>query len=417
MNSSYAVFQIPDFRRYLAAGTLSAATSQMTSTAAGWEIYERTNQPWALGLLGFVVALPFITLALPAGTLADRKPRKTILICARILGAFALILLALASYFALPIWSFYALIGLLAMINAFAGPAGGAFVTNLVPHEQIAAATKWTSLRWNIASLVGPILAGLLIAYFARNFEVLAQSAAPIYALDAFAALLFALLISPVKPQQNTVPREELNWSSVVAGWHFIKARPLVFGSISLDMVAVLFGGATALIPIYARDILMIGPEALGPLRAAPAAGAMLMSLVLAHIPPLKRAGKTLLWAVAGFGAATIVFGLSKNLWLSLGALATLGACDQISVYVRHTLLQLVTPDAMRGRVGAVNSIFISTSNEIGELESGLAAQVFGPVLAVAGGGAVTILVVAFVAWKVPVIRRLRRLEDLKPQV
>lgn len=401
------VLQIPDFRRYLAAGTLSSATSQMTATAAGWEVYARTGQPWALGLLGFLIAFPFIVFALPAGTLADRRPRKTILLVGALCSALALAALAVVTHFQASIALFFVLIFGLALCSAWSGPARQAFVTNLVPGAQIADATKWTSLRWNVASLVGPMLGGLLIAY--------AGGAKTVFALDALAVVLFCALIWPIQAHIPPKPTQRATWRDTIAGWHFIRNQPLLLSSISLDMVAVLFGGATALLPIYASDILNVGAEGLGPLRAAPAAGALLTSLFLTRRGPFQNAGPTLLWCVAGFGAATILFGLSHNFLLSLAALALLGGFDQVSVVVRHTLLQLVTPDAMRGRVNAVNSVFISTSNEIGELESGLVAQWLGPIITVAGGGAVTIGVVATIALMAPRLRHLRVLEELTP--
>ncbi|MBW3637499.1 MAG: MFS transporter [Armatimonadetes bacterium] len=401
----FAVLRIPDYRRYLIGGVFAAAGSQMTNVAAGWELYERTGNPFSLGLLGLMAALPVICLALPAGTLADRHDRRRIALRAEVGAAICLGLLSLISYFQAPLPFFYALILCNAICGAFLGPALGALVTNIVPPEQIPAAIKFGSIRWQLAATLGPVAGGFLIAYF--------RQAAPIYALDALGRLLFCVFLWPIRPRQQQISVEKRGWSSVIAGWHFVKGNPLILSTITLDMVAVLFGGATALLPIYAKDILQVGPEGLGPLRAAPAVGAMLMGVTLTLLPPFKRAGWTLLFAVAGFGAATIVFGLSKNYALSLGALFVLGGLDNISVVVRHTLLQILTPDEMRGRVNAVNSVFIGTSNEIGELESGMAAQLLGPVVAVAGGGVVTILVVGLVAVGWPQVRRLRSLESV----
>jgi len=406
--SATSIFRFPDYRRYWFGGIFASAGAQMTNVAAGYEVYERTNQPWSLGVLGLVIALPVIFLALPAGTLADRLPRQKIVVIGEFLAALALALLALVSYLHAPLIAFYACIFLASVANAFVGPALGAIVTNIVPRDEIPPAIKLGSIRGQIASTLGPVLGGVIIHK--------AGAAFPVFALDCLGRFLFTFFLWQMRPAPQEKSGEKMDWSSVVAGWHFVKSNPLILSTISLDMVAVLFGGATAMLPVYAKDILNVGPEGLGWLRAAPAVGAISMGLFLAHRPPLQRAGRALLFAVAGFGFATIVFGVSRNFTISLCALAVLGAFDNVSVVVRHTLLNLLTPDSMRGRVNAVNSVFIGTSNEIGELESGLAAQAVGPVLAVAGGGVITILLVAFVAVNWPAVRRLGRLEDL-PQL
>jgi MFS family permease len=400
----FAVLRIPDYRRYLIGGIFAASGTQMTNVAAGWELYERTRNPFSLGLLGLMSALPVIFLALPAGTMADRIDRKKIVLRAEAGAICCLAMLALVSYFQVPLPFFYAIILCNAICGAFLGPALGALITNVVPPEYIPSAIKFGSIRWQLAATLGPVLGGFLLGHF--------KMAAPIYALDSVGRALFCFFLWPIKPRQQQKSTEKLNWGSVVAGWHFVKGNPLILSTITLDMVAVLFGGATAMLPVYARDILHVGPEGLGPLRAAPAFGAILMGITLTLLPPFKKAGRTLLAAVAGFGAATIVFGLSKNYAISLCALFILGALDNISVVIRHTLLQLLTPDEMRGRVNAVNSVFIGTSNEIGELESGVAARLFTPVIAVAGGGVITIAVVAFVAVFWPQVRRLGSLES-----
>ena len=405
--SKYAVLRVPDFRRYLLGGALAAAGSQMTGLAAGWELIATRHQPpYALAILGLMSALPVIFLALPAGTLADRRDRRTIALRAEIGASLCLLALAAVSYLRAPLAFFYALILLNSICGAFLGPALGALVTNVVPPKLIPEAAKWSSIRWQLASTIGPVSGGFLIHYLGRE--------APIYAIDAVGRLIFCFFLWQMRPLSQTMSKEKLGWESVVAGWKFVRRQPLIISTITLDMVAVLFGGATALLPIYANNILHVGAQGLGPLRAAPAAGAIAMALFLTIRPPMARAGVALLWAVGVFGAATIVFGLSKNYGLSLAALAALGAADNVSVVVRQTLVQLLTPDQMRGRVNAVNSVFIGTSNEIGEVESGLAAQFFGPLLAVAGGGAITILIALFVAAAWPQVRGLGRLEDVE---
>ena len=404
--SRYAVLKVPDFRRYLFGGAFAAAGSQMTGVAAGWELYRRTGEPGSLAILGLMSALPVIFLALPAGTLADRRSRRLIALFAEIGAAVCLLLLFLASYFRAPLPFFYGLILLNATCGAFLGPALGALVTNVVPLHLIPEATKWSSIRWQLAATIGPVAGGFLIHFFGRE--------APIYAIDAAGRALFCGFLWQMRPLERAPSKEKLGWESVAAGWRFVRAQPLIISTITLDMVAVLFGGATALLPVYAQDVLRVNSQGFGFLRAAPAVGAIAMALFLTLRPPMERAGTALLWAVAVFGAATIVFGLSHNFTLSLLALATLGAADNISVVVRSTLVQLLTPDEMRGRVNAVNSVFIGTSNEIGEVESGLAAQWLGPIVAVAGGGAITILIVGFVAAAWPQVRRIGRLEDIE---
>ncbi len=404
--SRYAVLKVPDFRRYFFGGALAAAGSQMAGVAAGWELYSRTGAPGSLAILGLMSALPVIFLALPAGTLADRRSRRGIALVAEIGAVACLLLLAIASYLRLPLPFFYGLILLNATCGAFLGPALGALVTNVVPLQLIPEATKWSSIRWQLAATIGPVAGGFLIHFFGRE--------APIYALDAAGRALFCFFLWGMNPLERPPSKEKLGWDSLAAGWRFVRGQPLILSTITLDMVAVLFGGATALLPVYAKDILGVGAQGLGPLRAAPAVGAIVMALFLTMRPPMQRAGVALLWAVAVFGAATIVFGLSRSYVLSLAALAMLGAADNVSVVVRSTLVQLLTPDQMRGRVNAVNSVFIGTSNEIGEVESGLAAQVLGPLVAVAGGGAITILIALFVASAWPQVRRLGRLEDVE---
>ena len=404
--SRYAVLKLPDFQRYLWGGAFASAGSQMTNVAAGWELYTRTGAAYSLALLGLMSALPVIFLALPAGTLADRRDRRRIALFAEMGAALCLALLALVSFLKLPVALFYGLILVNGICSAFMGPALGALATNIVPLKLIPEATKWSSIRGQLASTIGPVAGGFLIHYFGRQAEI--------YAMDSVGRLIFCVFLAQMRPRQQGRSKEQLGWQSVVAGWNFVRTQPLILSTITLDMVAVLFGGATALLPIYAKDILHVGADGFGQLRAAPAVGAIVMALFLTIRPPMNHAGRALLLAVAAFGAATVVFGLSRNFWLSLGALAALGAADNVSVVVRSTLVQLLTPDAMRGRVNAVNSVFISTSNEIGEVESGLAAQFLTPVIAAAGGGFVTILIAVGVAIVWPQVRRLGRLEDIK---
>jgi MFS family permease len=283
---------------------------------------------------------------------------------------------------------------------AFNNPAVATLLPLTVSETVYENAATWESSTWQLASVLGPALGGFVIA--------LRQSATLVYGLDAAASLIFVMLIALLRQKPQEVRLDEgTTLGSLVEGVKFLRHDQLILAAITLDMFAVLLGGATTLLPIFAKDILHVGPTGLGWMRATPSIGAVCISLCIAHIPPFKKAGQTLLWAVAGFGIATVVLGVSRSFWLSLLMLFLLGGLDNISVVIRSTLLLTRTPDAMRGRVSAINSLFIGASNELGGFESGLAAQLFGPILAVAGGGVGTILVVLFVALLWPKMRRL----------
>jgi MFS family permease len=401
----YGALRVPDFLRLISGEFIASLGEQMAIVALGWELYERTSSPLALGLVGLVQVLPVILLALPAGHWADHHNRKRIVVSAELVLALCALLLALWSYTASPIWLVYVILLVIGVARAFNGPARGTLVTQAVPPALFTNAATWSSSVWQLAVIIGPGLGGLLIALF--------NSATLIYLINAFSAALCALLIGTIRSRQ--IPRTgppAPTIESLKEGMRFVRNTRVFLAAITLDMFAVLLGGATALLPVFARDILDVGPTGLGWLRAAPSIGAVLTSLVLVYLPPFRRAGLALLWSVAGFGAATIVFGLSESFWLSLLMLSLLGAFDQVSVVVRSALLLLRTPDAMRGRVGAINSIFIGASNELGAFESGVAAALFTPVIAVVSGGIGTILVVIATALIWPEIRRLGRLEE-----
>jgi MFS family permease len=272
-----------------------------------------------------------------------------------------------------------------------------------VPREAFANAVTWGSSNFEIGSMIGPAIAGVLIAQFGVG---------TVYALDALCSLAFIGFLLPIRIEQQLAQPARHAFSDLFAGLSFVWRTKVILATLTLDLFAVLLGGAIALLPIFAEQILHVGPVGLGWLRAAPAFGAMAMALTLTHLPPMRRAGVTLLWSVAGFGVATIVFGLSRSFWLSLAALALTGAFDNISVVVRHTLVQLRTPDPMRGRVSAVNNVFIGSSNELGAFESGITAALFGPVISVVGGGIGVLLVVLGVGWMWPEVRRIGALHD-----
>ena len=407
----------------------------MLTVALEWEVYARTHSATALALVGLTAALPVVALSLPAGHLADRYRRKTIILCAQVLGALCSICLALLSFYhlALPrlpilvhandglrfiahlferhatyhfddlsLPLFYVVMLLSGCARTFGWAARASFFPTLVPRDDFANAVTWNSSMFQIASVVGPALAGLLIVRLGFPF---------IYALDAGCALLFFLLALPIKKVRESKRVTASPWESLAEGIRFVAGRKVILAAITLDMFAVLLGGATALLPIFADQILHCGPIGLGWLRAAPAVGSFGMAVLIAFLPPMRNAGRTLLWCVTGFGLATIVFGLSTWFWLSLVMLFITGVFDSVSVVVRQTLVQLLTPDEMRGRVSAVNNIFIGTSNEFGAVESGLTAAIFGPVISVVGGGIGTILVVLGVAWKWPQVRKIGKLD------
>jgi MFS family permease len=300
-----------------------------------------------------------------------------------------------------------ALLFITACARAYGWAARGAFLANIVPRELLASAITWNSSNFQISSMIGPVIGGVLIAQ---------RGSAWAYGLDVVCGLVFFITLTPVRHTQEPAQPHDAAFRELFSGLHFVFRNKVILATITLDLFAVLFGGATALLPIYAEHILHVGATGLGWLRTAPSCGAMLMGIALAYFPPMRRAGVTLLWAVAGFGVASIVFGFSRSFILSFAMLACAGACDNVSVIVRNTLVQLLTPDSMRGRVSAVNNVFIGSSNELGDLESGLTAALWGPVVSVVAGGMGTIAVVAVVALIWPQIRRIGALLDLRPE-
>ncbi|MBX6311941.1 MAG: MFS transporter [Isosphaeraceae bacterium] len=401
----YAALRHRDFLLFLLASAVATIGGEMQSVAVGWQLYEWTGSPLALGLVGLVQAVPVVLLVLPAGHVADRFPRKGIVIATQSLMAIASIGLAVASQRRGPIGLVYACLGLAGVASAFAFPARWAFLPQLVPTSVFGNAVTWRSSVWQVSAVLGPALGGYLLGQ--------TRSPTMIYLVDAGCSVVVLAIVATIRGRPQERPAEPFSLDSLLAGVRFVRGTPLILAAITLDMFAVLLGGAVALLPVYAREILRVGPEGLGWLRTAPSLGAVSMALLLAHRPPLQRAGKALLWAVAGFGVATIIFGLSRDYRLSLVMLFLTGAFDNVSVVVRATLVQVLTPDAMRGRVSAVNSVFIGISNELGSFESGLAARLFGTVPAVVLGGIGTILVVLIVALVWPQVGQLGALEKL----
>jgi MFS family permease len=395
-----AVFASRDYRYYLAARFLSALAIQMQNVAVGWLVYDLTRDPFALGLVGLASFLPAIALALVTGHTADRYDRRRILVaCYVVTLGTAGGLLAIAASGSGQVWLIYGLLLVFGISRAFANPAGQALVPNLVPAEQLGSAIAWNSTVWQTATIAGPAVGGLL--YYLGAGVAFGTAAACFLAC----CILFALMESRLQPKPSDV-----TWETLLAGIRFIRSRPAIFGAISLDLFAVLLGGATALLPIYARDILHVGPGGLGLLRSMPAVGALLVALWLAQRPLQSKSGLRMFQGVALFGVATIAFGLSTHIVLSCVCLFVLGGADMISVFVRSTLVQFDTPDAMRGRVAAVNSVFIGASNELGEFESGAVAAAIGTVPAVVVGGVGTLVVCALWMRWFPALRHRDRL-------
>jgi MFS family permease len=390
------------FASFWVADVASSFGFQMVSVALGWQIYSVTGRAFDLGLIGLVQFVPSMVLALPAGHVADRFERRRIVLYGQIAECLAIAALtALTLLHGANETGILALVFVVSVARAFEFPAMQSMVPALVPAALLPRAMAATASAGEAAMIVGPALGGLL--YVAGPGVV--------YAVAASLYLVSVVLLGRMRHVQAPVEREPATMKTVFAGVHFIRQRPDVLGVISLDLFAVLLGGATALLPIFAKDILHTGPWGLGLLRAAPAGGALLMSLWLARYTMRKHVGLTMYAAVAGFGVATVVFAVSTTLWLSLAALFALGALDMVSVVIRGALVQLDTPDEMRGRVSAVNAIFINTSSQLGEFESGMAAAWLGAVRATLLGGIGTLLVVGLWMMMFPTLRRRQGLQ------
>jgi MFS family permease len=379
----------------------------MQTAAVGWQIYERLGSMIALGYVGLVQIIPVLFLALPAGHVADRFNRKIIIMLG--LGLFLACSLGLAvlSWADGPPLLIYAFLFMLAVARSFTMPAMGAILPTVIPRAMWANAATWNSSLFELTGMIGPAVAGLLIAA--------TKGATAVFIFAAACSALAIILFSFLKPTQHIAPKKAARWHDVLGGLRFVFKTRLMLAASSLDLFAVLLGGATALLPVVAKEVLEVGPEGFGWLRAAPAFGAAAMALVTVHMRPWKNAGRVLCWAFVGFGAAIIVFGLSRNYWLSLTMLVLTGVFDNLNVVIRQTLVQYITPDEMRGRVSSVNFIFIGCSNELGAFRAGAMAQWIGAVPAILFGGVGTIAVVLAVMRFSPHLRRLGRLHDIQP--
>jgi len=413
----YLAFRHPVYRRFALSYVLAVVGSQILSTAVQWDVYSLTGSPLALGWLGGLNALPLILLSLPAGHVVDILPRRRILLTTQV------VLITIPWTMALLVEQvrgdartmlLFVLSGLNAITLTFARPARVSLLPSIIPRSLYGNAFTWNSSLFEMSSWLGPAITGLLLI---RGVEWAYWSSG--LCMAGCMGLTLGLPSPPPSESSRSVTYE-----AMLKGLRFVWRTPLLISAMTLDMLAVLLGGATYLLPMFTKEIiaaptsgLLIASESTryGLLRAAPAFGAAAMAVTLAHLPLTRNAGRKMLWSVAGFGAATIVFGLSTNFWLSLSMLVLVGACDNISVVVRNTLVQTITPDSMRGRVSAVNQVFVGASNEIGGLESGIAARYLGAIVAVVAGGVGSIFVVLGIAMRWPELRRLQSLKELQP--
>ncbi len=409
-SNNFQALKNKSFQAFSIGSTLSQLGRQMLTVGIGWHIYELTHSTLSLGIVGLVQVIPVILLFLPAGQVVDSYPRKQVLMVAQLANMAATLGLVVLSLMNGSVHWMYVCLFLAGVGNAFHRPANASFIPQIVEARELTSAITWGSMTYQTACIVGPALGGLCIAFF--------HSALPVYLADFSGCFLFWLMLHRVQLRASLptiaadTPKKAVSVRSLLSGAAFVWNTPLILAAISLDMFAVLFGGAITLLPVYAKDILHVGPSGLGWLQTAPSIGALLMGLYIARHPDLRNSGRLLLLAVVGFGIVTIVFGLSRNVYLSFAMLMLSGVFDNVSVVVRQALVQLRTPDEMRGRVSAINYVFIGTSNEMGGFESGIVAHQFGTVNSVVFGGIATVITVLLVALKWPELRRLDRLHN-----
>jgi hypothetical protein len=407
VTTPHAVFEHRDYRLYQAARLLLTLGVHMQGVVVAWHVYGLTGRAMDLGYVGLAQFLPSVLLALVTGDTADRYDRRRILLaCYGTTALCALLLFFLTRAGVSRVWPLYAVLALLGTARAFAGPAGQSLVPHLVPARHFPSAVAWNSSIFQVGTIAGPALGGL--AYGALGAE-------GVYALCAALMLGATGMLAAMEVRTGRMERGGPSWQRLLAGMRFVWRQKVVLGAISLDLFAMLLGGAVALLPVYTQEILHTGPVGLGLLRSAPAVGAAAAALTLAHVSLQRHTGRVMLGCVALFGVCTVVFGLSTHLGLSLGALVVLGAADMVSTVLRQTMVALATPPEMRGRVGAVNMLFVNASNELGEFESGVTAQWLGAVRAVVLGGVGTLAVVALWAWRFPALRDVERADAVAP--
>ncbi|MBB3223394.1 MFS transporter [Pseudoduganella umbonata] len=399
-SNGFAVLRHRNFSFYLSARILGTLAVQMQNVAVGWQVYSMTHNLFYLGMIGLAQFAPFLLLILPAGHVADRYNRRNIVTaCLATQLLVGLLLLAFAHSAMHLVWPVFAVLVLFGSARAFMGPATQAMLVNLVPQQDLSKAVALSSSSFHVAVILGPTLGGLLYIH----------GPIAVYTVAATLLLLATVLMALTKAPPQASNREPATWHSVLEGLRFVMSRPIVLGAISLDLFAVLFGGATALLPALAHDVLHVGPTGLGLLRTAPGAGAALCSIALAFFPITRRVGAWMFGGVAVFGIGTVVLGTTTTFAVALACLLLMGAGDMISVYVRHLLVQFETPDAIRGRVSAVNSVFIGASNELGEFESGVTAGWMGLSRAIVFGGAATLVVTGAWIKLFPVLAKMDR--------
>jgi MFS family permease len=402
--TTFAAFEHADFRYHVCGRLLMFTAHLMLNVAVGQHVYELTGDPLKLGYVGLALFLPKFGFSLIAGQVADRFDRRAIVaICRSLQLVASIFLLALILKAPNHLPGLYTLLFLTGTANAFEGPAGAALVPKLVPENLLGNALTWNSTTIQLALIMGPALAGLIYA---------SGGAKAVFAAVFLMRLAALVLVLAIRTRTGRSHTGATDWQSLIAGLRFVYDQKIILGAISLDLFAVLLGGATALMPVFANDILKVGPQGLGYLRAAPSVGAALMAIFLAKYPPTKHAGPIMFLCVALFGLATIGFGLSTSFALSLFFLFILGASDMVSVVIRSVLIQVRTPESMRGRVNAVNLVFIGASNELGEFESGLTAALLGTVPAVIVGGLGTLAVVGLWSWRFPELRTLKKMHS-----
>lgn len=407
----YAALRYPNYRYFVLGRSFFTLAMQMQTVAVSWEIYQRLRMSakdaaLALGCIGLVQVLPMLLFALPAGQAADRFNRRTIAMSAQLLFALCAFSILLLSRGHAPVGMYYLVLSIAAIGRAFSGPAIASLFPMLVPREVLPNAMTWNSTIFQLTAMAGPAVGGLIVAQAGPQASYLTN-----IVFSGLALLTFSFTV----PFAAKSDKQPITLDTLLSGVRFVFRTRLLLALFCLDLFAVLLGGATALLPIFAHDLLKTGPEGFGLLRAAPSIGAVTMALLTAHLPPWAKAGRVMLLGVAGYGLATLVFGLSTGFWLSVAALALTGMFDNISVVIRSTVTQMITPNEMRGRVSSISFLFISCSNELGELESGLTARWFGVVGSVILGGIGTLLVVLGSSVFFPEIRRLGRLHELKP--
>jgi MFS family permease len=431
---AYSVLRNANFTRYLIGRFFASLGQQMLVVAIDWELYRRTHSALALAMVGLSMMVPMILFTVPAGHFADTFNRKKIILVTTLILTVVSAGLAVASAFSLNVGWIYFFLCIIGAARTFLWPASAAFVTSLVPLNQFSRAVTFNSGAFQFSCVVGPAAFGAVLAL--SPVAVAHNTAWPVYALNSLASFICFALVAPVKHEHKTRPAEPISIKSLAEGFRFVFQSKIILGTITLDLFAVLLGGAVTILPMFAEDIFHAGPSGLGWLRNAMAVGAVACAFIIAHRPPLQKAGSAMLWSVAVFGLATILFGLANTnclgrwlalpnaawFWLSFALLALAGAVDNISVVVRHSLVQILTPDEKRGRVSAVNSLFIGTSNELGGFRSGIVAFLFttptalgnahatGAIISTVSGGVGTILVVLAVAWIWPEIRRYGKL-------